>query len=201
MALRIASEIFGNTTRGGAAVVAWDSNDMFATRSGDEAPTFYVVTPEYGAGFVIVAGDDAVRPILGYSTTYPIAKAEFLPENFAGWLRYIDAAVRYARQCVAEADDAVARLWSASYKPVGAIMLNTARWSQLAPYYNQCPMDGDCHSLTGCTQTAMAIIMYHHRWPERAKGLCKKRKHSGGALLFLRRQKHPIAQKIQISNR
>ena len=52
MALRIASEIFGNTTRGGAAVVAWDSNDMFATRSGDEAPTFYVVTPEYGVGFV-----------------------------------------------------------------------------------------------------------------------------------------------------
>lgn len=180
VALRIASEIFGNTTRGGAAVVAWDSNDMFATRSGDEAPTFYVVTPEYGVGFVIVAGDDAVRPILGYSTTYPIAKAEFLPENFAGWLRYIDAAVRYARQCGAEADDAVAQLWSESYKPVGAMMLNTARWSQLAPYYNQCPMDGDSHSLTGCTQTAMAIIMYHHRWPERVKGVTEAYTTAGG---------------------
>ena len=51
------------------------------------------------------------------------------------------------------------------------MMLNTARWSQIAPYNDLCPLDGDAHSLTGCTQTAMAVIMYHYRWPERAKGV------------------------------
>lgn len=180
VALRMASEFFGDATRVGGVELRWDSRALGSTRTEGGAPTFYVITPSSGVGFIIVAGDDAVPPILGYSTTYSIATAELLPPNFEGWLRDIDAAVRYARQCGAEADDVVAQLWSETYKPVGATMLNTARWSQLAPYYNQCPMDGDSHSLTGCTQTAMAIIMYHHRWPERAKGVTEAYTTAGG---------------------
>lgn len=168
-ALHIASELFA-TTRCGAAVVAWDSNDMLSTRAGG-APTFYVVTPAEGAGFMIVAGDDVLLPILGYSATYTMASADNLPSNFEQWLQGVDAAVRYLRANGVEANDAVARAWSEGYKPVGAKMLNTARWSQIAPYNNYCPVDGDAHSLTGCTQTAMAIIMYHYRWPERANGV------------------------------
>ena len=170
-ALSIAAELFGDTTRGGGVELRWDSDDLLSTRGEGGAPTFYVITPSSGAGFVIVAGDDAVRPILGYSTTYNIASVESLPSNFEGWLKYIDTTVRKVRREDGVASDAVAQLWSEVYKPVGAVMLNTARWSQLAPYYNECPMDGGSHSLTGCTQTAMAIIMYHHRWPERVQGI------------------------------
>ena len=72
-ALRIAAELFGDTTRGGGVELRWDSDDLLSTRGEGGAPTFYVITPSSGAGFVIVAGDDAVRPILGYSTTYNIA--------------------------------------------------------------------------------------------------------------------------------
>lgn len=171
MALRVASQILGSTTRGGALQVAWDSNDVVATRAESYAPTFYVVAPSSGAGFVIVAGDDTICPVLGYSTTYSITSAEELPANFEGWLSYIDSVVRNIRESGAEANDAVARLWSEEYKPVGAVMLNTARWSQIPPYNNHCPLDGNAHSLTGCTQTAMAIIMHHHRWPESGKGV------------------------------
>ena len=169
VALQMASQLLGDGTRGVNLAVAWDSNDVVATRAAG-VPTFYVVTPREGCGFVIVAGDDAVAPILGYSTTYAMASAASLPRNFVGWLEYIDSVVRYVRDSGAEASDAVARLWSEEYRPVGGTMLNTARWSQIPPYNNHCPMDGDAHSLTGCTQTAMAIIMRHHRWPERAKG-------------------------------
>ena len=63
-ALRMASHILGETTRGGALAVAWDSSALGATRSSNEAPTFYVVAPSSGQGFVIIAGDDAVTPIL-----------------------------------------------------------------------------------------------------------------------------------------
>ena len=168
-ALRVALHIFGDATRSATLAVAWDSGDVVATRS-DDAPTFYVITPSSGEGFVIVAGDDSVSPILGYSTTYAMASVEHLPANFIGWLEYIDGVVRYVRDSGAKASDAVVRLWSEEYRPVGGTMLNTARWSQIPPYNNHCPLDGDAHSLTGCTQTAMAIIMHHHRWPERAKG-------------------------------
>ena len=170
-ALRIASEVLGETTRGGDVVVAWDSSILGTTRGDDSAPTFYVVTPASGQGFVIVAGDDAIAPILAYSNSYAAPSATLLPKSFEGWLGYVDSVVRYAREHNIEANTLTAKRWSEEYQPVDAILLNTARWSQLAPYYNECPIDGDAHSLTGCTQTAMAEIMYHHRWPEHAKGV------------------------------
>ena len=170
VAMSIAREVLA-ATRGGDVAVAWDSSVLGSTRGVDEAPTFYVVTSELGCGFVIVAGDDAIAPILAYSTNYTAPSAELLPPSFEGWLRYVDSVVRYAREHNIVADKTTAEKWSEGYQPVGATMLNTARWSQTPPYNDQCPVDGDVHSLTGCTQTAMATIMHHHRWPERAKGV------------------------------
>ncbi len=166
----IAQEVLG-VTRSGDVAVAWDSSVLGTTRSADDMPTFYVVTAQSGSGFVIVAGDDVIAPVLAYSTQYTAPSAEVLPPSFEGWLRYVDSVVRYAREHDLVADRATAEKWSEGYQPVGAIMLNTARWSQTPPYNDQCPIDGDAHSLTGCTQTAMAVIMHHHRWPERAKGV------------------------------
>lgn len=170
-ALRIAREVLAGATRGGDVAVAWDSSALGTTRGADEMPTFYVISATLGSGFVIVAGDDALCPVLAYSPTYAAPSSAVLPPSFEGWLRYIDSAVRYAREHRVVADDVTAQLWSEAYKPVDAVMLNTARWSQVPPYNDQCPLDGDAHSLTGCTQTAMAIIMRHHRWPERAWGV------------------------------
>ena len=169
VAMNIAREVLG-ATRSGDVAVAWDSSVLGTTRGAADAPTFYVVTAQSGSGFVIVAGDDAIAPILAYSTQYAAPTTEVLPPNFESWLRYVDSAVRYAREHDIKASATTIQKWSEGYKPVAATMLNTARWSQVAPYNNECPIDGDAHSLTGCTQTAMAIIMYHNRWPERAKG-------------------------------
>lgn len=169
VALDIARSVLGDATRGADVVVAWNSNTLATTRA-DQAPSFYVVTPASGVGFVIVAGDDRVMPILAYSTSYSMADVDMLPPNFEAWLRYVDRVVCYARAQDIVADEATARLWSEVYAPVDATLLNTARWSQYLPYNKYCPEDEGALSLTGCTQTAMAIIMHYNRWPERAKG-------------------------------
>ena len=170
-ATAIASDVLGDVTRAGDVVVAWDSSIFAETRVELVEPTFYVLSPTVGRGFVIVAADDVVAPVLAYSTTYYAPLSGNLPKCFEGWLRYVDCVVRDARERGLKPSPATAQLWSEEYKPVDALMLNTARWSQTAPYNNECPIDGDAHSLTGCTQTAMAIIMNHYRWPERAKGV------------------------------
>lgn len=170
-ATEVAREVLGGVTRSQDMHVAWDSSLFAQTRVERIEPTFYVVTPTSGEGFVIVAGDDAIAPVLAYSTSYAAPIAKVLPPNFEGWLRYVDSVVRYAREHNIVADKATAQLWSEGYTPVDAIMLNTARWSQMAPYNDQCPLDDGARSLTGCTQTAMAVIMYHNRWPECAKGV------------------------------
>ncbi|MBR2428743.1 MAG: C10 family peptidase [Alistipes sp.] len=169
VALDIARGVLGDATRGTDVVVAWDSHALGTTRGGD-APTFYVITPTSGVGFVIVAGDDRVAPVLAYSTRYTIADEDMLPPNFAGWLVYVDDAVKYVRENDIAADEATARLWSELYVPTNATLLNTARWSQYQPYNKYCPLDDGALSLTGCTQTAMAIIMHYNRWPAEAQG-------------------------------
>ena len=170
-AAAIARGVLGDVTRGGDVVVAWDSSHFAQTRVELTAPTFYVLTPQCGPGFVIVSGDDATIPVLAYSTEYYAPQRGALPRNFESWLRYVDASVRYARERGVKMNEATAELWAEEYSPVGAVMLNTARWSQVTPYNNFCPIDNGSHSLTGCTQTAMAIIMKHYGWPERAKGV------------------------------
>lgn len=166
----IARGVLGTTTRSCDVRVAWDSSIFAETRVELVEPTFYVVTPELGEGFVVVAADDAVVPILAYSLSYYAPLSGNLPKNFEGWLRYVDRVVRDARERGLKPNKATAQLWNEEFVPGDAVMLNTARWSQVAPYNNQCPIESGAHSLTGCTQTAMAIIMNHHRWPVAATG-------------------------------
>lgn len=170
-ALRIASEALGyDATRSGSLAIVWDSNALCATRSGNNAPSFYVVASTTGRGFVIVAGDDAITPILAYSEEYPAPDMRSMHPSLNGWFRYVDRSVRYARLNNLSPDASIAALWARPSVADGSITLGTARWSQYMPYNKYCPLDGDVLSLTGCTQTAMAEIMHYYKWPERAKG-------------------------------
>lgn len=159
----------GDATRYGAVSLVWDSSRLSTTRATD-APSFYVFAKADSRGFVIVAGDDVLPAVLAYSLEYSAPDSGMLPPSFEAWLRYVDSSVRYAREHGLEPRPSVVRSWSEDYVPQNATMLNTARWSQLEPYNLECPMDGDALSLTGCTQTAAAIIMRHYRWPEAAMG-------------------------------
>lgn len=170
-ALSIASEVFGDATRGGELYVAWDSSSLATTRSGNNPPSYYVVAAESGRGFVVVAGDDVLAPILAYSFDYPAPDVDSMHPALKGWFGYVDSAVRYMRLRNISPDASTAELWAKPSVATESIRLNTARWSQAEPYNRYCPKDGSQLSLTGCTQTAMAEIMHYYRWPERAQGI------------------------------
>ena len=162
--------LLGDATRYGAVSLVWDSSRLGATRA-TGAPSFYVFAKSDMRGFVIVAGDDVLPSVLAYSFDYPAPDSGSLPPSFEAWLRYVDRSVEYAREHGLEPRPSVVRSWGEDYVPQNAIMLNTARWSQIEPYNRYCPLDGGVASMTGCTQTAAAIIMKHYRWPERAQGV------------------------------
>ena len=93
-ALCVASEALGyDATRSGSLAIVWDSNALCATRSGNNAPSFYVVASTTGRGFVIVAGDDAITPILAYSEEYPAPDMLSMHPSLNGWFRYVDRSV------------------------------------------------------------------------------------------------------------
>lgn len=152
--------------KGSDLQLVWDG-ETAATRSGSD-PAFYVFNST-GGGFAIIAGDDAARPVLGYSPTGRF-EAENMPENIRKWFSGIRGQILAAREAgLTPAPEA----WNAvSASTVGKVVrsLETAQWNQDAPYNNLCPVMGGERAYTGCVATAAAIVMRYHRWPASGTG-------------------------------
>ena len=118
---------------------------------------YYVFNNDAG-GFVIIAGDDAVTPVLGYTSTGSF-DAENLPDGLKDLLK------SYERQIAALGDNYVANQTATRAAFTGEKLLNTAKWNQGNPFNKYTPNN----YVTGCVATAGAIVMKHHGYP--AKGI------------------------------
>ena len=100
-------------------------------------------------GFVVISADDALPAVLAYSygTPYDASKA---PEAMKAMLSAYHHAVTSA--CVTRAD-------VPTHEKISPLI--KTQWDQLAPYNNMCPN----YYPTGCNATAMAQVMYYHKYP------------------------------------
>ena len=62
-------------------------------------------------GFVVMAADDRVQPILGYSLTGKFV-AEDMPSNVSGWLQGYNDEIQYAIEHQLRATDETIQLWN-----------------------------------------------------------------------------------------
>ena len=151
-----------------AAAPGQTGSALRSASAAGEADYFVFNVPGDG-GFVIVAGDDRVRPVLGYSHTGSF-DPDNLPENLRGMLAYYQNQITWAEDNAVEASPAISAEWSqyqsgtalrAAGKPV---LIETAQWGQGEPYNRMTPHN----AVTGCVATAMGIIMRHHEYPDKA---------------------------------
>ena len=143
---------------------------------------FYVFN--VGGGFAIVAADDAVKPILGYSPDGHF-DPQNIPDNCRAWLQgYADVIAQMRAQQVVPLPDMAAK-WDAllsedaashaltpkSGNSVGPLL--TTKWGY-GQYYNAfCPIDTasiDGHVNTGSVATAMGQMIHYWGWPATGKG-------------------------------
>ena len=124
--------------------------------------SFYVFNADNNGGFVIVSADDRTEAILGYADQGTLDPNQ-LPENARKWLE------GYAEQIKSLGYNTEK---TASRRVLGSPVppLITAHWNQGSPYNNMCPLDGEDRSVTGCVATAMAQVMYYHKWPTATVG-------------------------------
>ena len=174
-ALEIGQKLFaaGPATRTGSSTVSivWDGE--FAGSTTRESPAFYVVARD-GGGFVIVAGNDNVPPVLAFSQD-GCFETKDMPANVRWWMERMK---RYVRSTFME-EPGVRDQWnlfldtrSDASVPVleeNIVKLHdTPEWSQgyvsvngvQDSYFNKkCPtMDGEL-TLTGCVATALGEIL------------------------------------------
>lgn len=143
-----------------------------ALRSGamEGAADYFVFNFPGGKGFAIVAGDDRVRPVLGYSGEGSF-DPDNLPENLRGWLAGYQEQITWAVNKGIEATPEISAEWSqlmsgTALRAAGGEVLQTAKWNQEEPYNNQTPVINGKKTYTGCGATAAAIIMRYNMHPD-----------------------------------
>ena len=125
-----------------------------------DVPAYYVFNADKrDGGYVIVAGDDRVPQVLGYSDEGTF-DSENVPEALQDWLD------GYAAQITALDEGATMATHITGSRPVAPLV--QATWSQNSPYYILLPFrPNGQHALVGCVATAMAQVMHYWQWPKR----------------------------------
>jgi uncharacterized repeat protein (TIGR02543 family) len=140
-------------------------------------PNLYIFGNEHC--FVIIAADNAVHPVLGYSVEGGFG-TEIMPENTYEWLKAYDEEIAFVSESRWEADDEISSEWDNLLDGIGLTpksrssvdpLLKT-KWNQNAPFNDLCPADSagpNGHCYTGCVATVMAQVMNY--WEHPVKGI------------------------------
>ncbi|WP_311440257.1 C10 family peptidase [Hoylesella buccalis] len=135
-------------------------SERHATRASHGTPPYYIYNDRHGRGFVVVAGDDDLGQVLGYSYTGTLDTLRASEELKFLLSAYRDAFHQLQRQ---PSTRATVTTTPPNRKEVAPLL--TTAWNQDDPYSRRTG-----YNYTGCVATAVAQIMYYHRWPERGKG-------------------------------
>ena len=137
------------------------------------APAFHIFNRE-GGGFVIVAGDDACKPVLAYSFENNFRTGDAMPEGIRAWLGEFEDQVALLR---AEGARPAAEAWASvmlrtkageGYKP--ALKWETPIWNQTMPFNGLTPVRDGKHCVIGCVPLAMGMIMRFFGYPAKGEG-------------------------------
>ena len=166
----IAKQQFVSSTRLNASDIKLKLNYSATNLKGQN--DYYVFNRDGGQGYVIVAGDDMLTPVLAYNT-----KGSFnindVPEPLMDLLKAYQHQVDMMRL---HPKDAKAPLITYDLQPYGVYPIcGEVHWHQFPPYNNNAPRSS--HALTsngrcyaGCSPIAFATIMKGLRYPRYGVG-------------------------------
>ena len=136
---------------------------------------YYVFNAGDNKGFVVVSGDDRTPQILGYTDSGTFVKDE-MPENMRSWFNHYADEIKYLDdnniQRTESSESKGMKKSSKAHHSIAPIL--TCLWDQGDPYNLSCPdyynADGSTgRSATGCVATAIAQVLYHHKFPAQTK--------------------------------
>lgn len=132
-------------------------------------------------GFVIIAAEDNVYPVLGYSVNENF-NLEEIPVQLKSWLQFYTDQIQYVTKNNIPADSKISEGWkrlitgnhpvsTENSKSISPLL--PCNWDQGQFYNELCPKDngGDGgHVWVGCVATAMAQVMFYYRYPQTGQG-------------------------------
>lgn len=179
-AFQVACSVFGvQPTKAESSIkMVWDGQGTMT--KGGQSPAFYVFNRTAG-GFVIVAGDDVVKPVLAYSKDHEFV-VEDMPDNVRWWMNQIQDYIFSARltnywqskEIAAKWDELSLHRTKSNTQPEKGVEplleLHTAEWNQKVPFNNLTPKDASPTSPAGCVPVALAELLHYYKYPSRSTG-------------------------------
>lgn len=127
-------------------------------------------------GFIIVAADKRIAPIIGYSLTSPCADSGIFEDS------YYSACYENLLKTAA-ANRGLDPSWKELFtqnvtinSPAGSAAVEPitfTEWDQKAPYNKYCPLDGSTKTIVGCVPLAVAQLMKFFEFPSHGFGSSK----------------------------
>lgn len=115
------------------------------------------------SSFKIISHNKRLPKLIAFSDD-AIFEENAMPENVKSWLdSYCDMARLF------ETDTLAAKRWHAAHAPHFddiPPLLGDIEWGQERPFNTYCPKVNGRTCPSGCVATALAQIMFFHRWPE-----------------------------------
>ena len=155
-------------------------SQLVYTYGSRDAAELYVFNIK-GGGFVVVSAEDAVKPILAYSTTGSFLASD-IADGFDFTMRGYQEEIQYVREHKIAATADITAEWK-SIEETGYIRQNrnaktvdillATTWNQNWPYNSQCPEDAEGSGgrvYAGCVATAMGQVINYYKHPARGTG-------------------------------
>lgn len=180
-ALSVATSFFSSSAnsqnqRGNLELELVHTENLNAAKAAKPEPAYYVFSNPEGAGFVIIAGDDEIEPVIGYSFENKM-DVNNLPPGFVSYMYGIKLSIEAAKKNPAGMLSEAKAKWNAGYysrsvtaTPVVGSLVK-ALWGQGSPYNDECPITSNFErTIVGCVAVAMGQIMQYWNYPEKGTG-------------------------------
>lgn len=141
----------------------------FTVKSSEAIDNSFYIVNFAPKGWVIVAADDVVTPIIGYSLNGSL-DYKILPENMSYVINDYKKQIKYIKSIETVADVRWENPeYAISRAGEGVDPLIKVHWNQGDPYNKYCPKKTN-RALVGCVAVAMSQAMSVQRYPDRPVG-------------------------------
>ncbi len=141
----------------------------------DNKPLYYIFNFEKG-GNVIVSGNDAAYPVIGFSEKHHF-DFEMKSPTLRSFMQVYSEKIKHIYKNNIQSSENLDH-WEALEQPAlskttedDKVTLDfTSRWAQGYPYNKYCPEDENGRAVVGCVAIAMGQIMNYWEYPDRGRG-------------------------------